>query len=158
MAFRFYDYDNNQNIGSVDIVNLIKFLPALKVDKIYQKQLSLLKYRTEKKAQYLKDMSKKKTRAKLDQIDTEDEKKDSDEESSEDETISDSDRSTNNNKEINVENLDKTDDKIKEKPKKRPPSSMTVDSKEAEQIKHRKMLADRFKKRDVTYKSHMNSN
>ena len=39
MAFRFYDYDNNKNIGSVDIVNLIKTLPANKINKVFQKQL-----------------------------------------------------------------------------------------------------------------------
>lgn len=36
-AFKFYDYDGNNNIGSVDIVNLIKYLPSRKIEKIYRK-------------------------------------------------------------------------------------------------------------------------
>jgi hypothetical protein len=28
LGFKFYDYDENKNIGSVDIVNLMKFLPS----------------------------------------------------------------------------------------------------------------------------------
>ena len=31
-AFKFYDYDNDDNIGSVDIVNLLKELPLHKRD------------------------------------------------------------------------------------------------------------------------------
>ena len=31
-AFKFYDYDNDDNIGSVDIVNLLKQLPMHKRD------------------------------------------------------------------------------------------------------------------------------
>lgn len=36
-AFQFYDYDEDKHIGSVDILNLIKFLPEKKIDKIFKK-------------------------------------------------------------------------------------------------------------------------
>ena len=36
-AFKFYDYDDNHSIGSVDIVNLMKWLPDRKVEKIFKK-------------------------------------------------------------------------------------------------------------------------
>jgi hypothetical protein len=37
MAFKFYDYDNNNNIGSVDILNLLKYFNVDLVDKIEKK-------------------------------------------------------------------------------------------------------------------------
>lgn len=46
-AFKFYDYDDNESIGSVDIVNLIKYLPERKIEKIFNKHN---KIREEKEA------------------------------------------------------------------------------------------------------------
>ena len=37
MGFKFYDYDNNGSIGSVDIMNFIKFLDYPKILKIEDK-------------------------------------------------------------------------------------------------------------------------
>ena len=70
MAFRFYDYDNNKNIGSVDIVNLIKFLPTYKMDKIFNRQNEnlTLKVNLNYKKNAVVESYKKKILAKMDRI------------------------------------------------------------------------------------------
>ena len=38
IVFKFYDYDNNGNIGSVDILNLLKHFNTDRVDQIASNQ------------------------------------------------------------------------------------------------------------------------
>lgn len=44
-AFKFYDYDDDESIGSVDIVNLLKHFPEKKIEKIYRKHTQLYEER-----------------------------------------------------------------------------------------------------------------
>lgn len=50
MAFKFYDYDNNGNIGSVDILNLLKHFNTDRVDQIASNQERIYQLKQQKKA------------------------------------------------------------------------------------------------------------
>ena len=92
------------------------------MDKIYQKQMDALKFRTSKVT--LREAIKKKMLAKLDQIDTDDENPDSD------------------GSENSVSNSEESQSLDDEKQSHR--SSYSHNTAEREQIKQRKMLADRI--------------
>ena len=72
MGFNFYDYDSNGSIGSVDIINLYKYLPQIKLLKITRKFKHIYQLRLEyfaaKKLE--KEIGKKSKKVKLVEFDS----------------------------------------------------------------------------------------